>query len=94
VKIAVIVGLAVLCLSLPAQAQMQNPQPACRGVYLLGEKVPPACQSARKNGAPEYWRWGDGYGSTQATPPLDDRRPSEYGLRHFGGYNSLYGFGR
>lgn len=34
----------------------------------------------------DYRSWGEGYGS--ATPPRD------YGPRYFGGYNSLYGFGR
>jgi hypothetical protein len=34
----------------------------------------------------DYRSWGEGYGS--ALPPRD------YGPRYFGGYNSLYGFGR
>jgi len=99
VKIIVMIGLAaaslLAVLSLPVQAQTANPQTACRGVYLLGEKAPAGCQSARKGGPPEYRRWGgDGHGTTSATPPPDNRRPSDYGLYHFGGHNALYGFGR
>ena len=92
-KIAVIAGLALLSLSLSAQAQTPNPQ-GCRGVYLLGEKVPPGCQAARKGGAPEYWRWGDGYGATQAAPPSDNFRSSQSPPFRSGAYNSFYGFGR
>jgi len=93
VKIAVIAALALL--SLPVQAQTSNPQAACRSVYLLGEQVPPGCQAAARNGGgPDYRRWGEGSGATVAKPAPDDRRPSEYGLYHFGGHNALYGFGR
>jgi len=92
VKIAAIVALTLL--SLPVQAQTSNPQSACRGVYLLGEKVPPGCQAARQGGLPEYQRWDEGAGTTSATAPPDDRRPADYGLYHFGGHNALYGFGR
>jgi len=98
VKITAIVGLAVASLltvlAMPAQAQTANPQAACRGVYLLGERVPPGCPAARRAGPPEYQRWGDGHGSTLATPPSDYRRPADYGLYHFGGHNALYGLGR
>lgn len=95
VKIAVIVGMAALSLALPCQAQTPGPQGACRGVYALGEKVPPACQSARRGGAPDYSRWGDGYGSAQPTPYSDDVRPPVTRPHHFmGGYNTFYGFGR
>ncbi len=97
-KITAIVGLAVASLltvlAMPAQAQTSNPQAACRGVYLLGERVPPGCPAARRAGPPEYQRWGDGQGSTLATPPSDYRRPADYGLYHFGGHNALYGLGR
>jgi len=97
VKITAIVGLAVASLlavpSLPVQAQTSNPQSACRGTYLLGEKVPPGCQAARRGGPSEYQRWGDGQGSTATRPP-DNRRPADYGLYHFGGHNALYGLGR
>jgi hypothetical protein len=98
VKITAIVGLAaaslLAVLSLPVQAQTANSQTACRGVYLLGEKVPAGCQAARRGGPPEYRRWEDGQGSTSATRPPDNRRPSDYGLYHFGGHNALYGLGR
>jgi len=92
VKIAAIVALTLL--SLPVQAQTSNPQTACRSVYLLGEKVPPGCQAARKGGLPEYQRWEEGSGATGTARPADTRRPSDYGLYHFGGHNALYGFGR
>ena len=92
VKIAAIVALTLL--SLPVQAQTSNPQSACRSMYLLGEKVPPGCQAARKGGLPEYQRWEEGSGATGTARPADTRRPSDYGLYHFGGHNALYGFGR
>ena len=92
VKIAAIVALTLL--SLPVQAQNSNPQTACRGVYLLGERVPPGCEAARRGRVPEYQRWGEGSGTNSATPNPDTRRPSDYGLYHFGGHNALYGFGR
>jgi hypothetical protein len=87
VRIAAIVVLTLL--SLPVQAQTSNPQTACRGVYLLGEKVPPECQAARQGGLPVYRRWNEGSGTTSANP--DNRRPADYGLYHFGGHNALYG---
>ena len=98
VKITAIVGLAVAVLPavLPVavEAQTANPQTPCRGVYLLGETVPPGCQASRRAGPQDYRQWGDGSGTTSATPPADDRRPSDYGLYHFGGHNALYGLGR
>ena len=94
-KIAVIVTLTLLpLLSLPAQAQTANSQTACRDLYLLGEKVPPGCPAARRSGPADYRRWGEGSGTTAATPRSDYRRPADYGLDHFGGHNALYGFGR
>jgi hypothetical protein len=92
VKIAAIAALVLL--SLPVQAQTSNPQTACRSMYLLGEKVPPGCHAGRNGGGPDYRRWGEGSGATVAIPARNDRRPSEYGLYHFGGHNALYGFGR
>jgi hypothetical protein len=97
VKITVIVGLAVaslVVLSMPVEAQTSNPQTTCRSVYLLGERVPPGCPVARRAGTPEYQRWGTGSGATMRTPSPDTRRPSDYGLYHFGGHNALYGLGR
>jgi hypothetical protein len=95
VKIALIAAMALL--SLPVQAQMSNPQTACRSLYLLGEKAPPGCNLMRNGARPDYRRWGEGSGAMVAIPARDHRRPSEYGLYHFdhfGGYNALYGFGR
>jgi hypothetical protein len=98
VKITVIVGLAaaslLAVLSLPVEAQTAGRQTACRSVYLLGERVPPGCPAGRRGATPEYQRWNDGHGSTSAAPTLDTRRPSDYGLYHFGGHNALYGLGR
>ena len=91
-RIAAIVMLVLV--SLPVQAQTSNPQTACRSVYLLGEKVPPGCQAGRKGGLPEYQRWEEGPGAIGTARPADTRRPSDYGLYHFGGHNALYGFGR
>jgi hypothetical protein len=38
---------------------------------------------------PDYRQWEDGSGTSSNSPP-----PQNYGPRYFGGYNSLYGFGR
>ncbi len=86
-RIAAIVVLTLL--SLPVQAQTSSPQSVCRGVYLLGEKVPAGCQVVRRGGSPEYQQWGDGHGTNSVTPPPDYRRPSDYGLYHFGGHVDL-----
>jgi hypothetical protein len=92
VKIAAIAALVLL--ALPVQAQTSNPQTACRNMYLLGEKAPPGCPAVRNSGGLDYRLWGEGSGATVAAQRRDRRRPSEYGLYHFGGYNALYGFGR
>jgi hypothetical protein len=89
VRIAAVIALVLL--SLPVQAQTSTQQYGCRSVYLLGERVPPGCQAARRSGVPEYQRWEEGTGTS--TRP-DTRRPADYGLYHFGGHNALYGFGR
>jgi hypothetical protein len=98
VKTTAFIGLAVASLlavlSPPVQAQTPYSHTACRSVYLLGERVPPGCPTPRKGGLPEYRRWEEGHGTTSATPPLDNLRPSDYGLYHFGGHNALYGLGR
>lgn len=97
-KTTAIVGLALASLlavlSLPVQAQTAGRQTACRSVYLLGERVPPGCPAPRRGGLPEYRQWDEGNGTTSATPPPDNLRPSDYGLYHFGGHNALYGLGR
>ena len=88
-------GLVLLIAPAYGQQRAAAPQP-CRGVYLLGEAVPPACRHQARGSAaavPQYRRWGDGYGATAPGAP-DGRLPAEYGPRYFGGYNSLYGFGR
>lgn len=87
--ISLAAGMATVLIAGAAGAQAP-----CRGVYMLGESVPPHCRASPQPGIPSYRQWSDrggspafggGAGAPQA--PLFDRRFQ-------GGYGSAYGLGR